>query len=120
MKLIDEQYTVTPFYGVLRMAAHLRGIGHKISPKRIRRLYRQMDLYVMGPRPNTSIPHKGNSHSIYPYLLRGYKVNRPNKVWAMDIIYVPIDGGHMYLVAIIDIYSRYIVARSLSNTMTSD
>jgi putative transposase len=65
-------------------------------------------------------PHKGNGHSVYPYLLRGYKVNRPNQVWAMDITYVPIDGGHMYLVAIIDLYSRYIVAWSLSNTMTSE
>lgn len=120
MKLIDEQYTVTPFYGVPRMVAHLRGLGHKINPKRIRRLYRQMDLYAMGPRPNTSIPHKGNGHSVYPYLLRGYKVNRPDQVWAMDITYVPIDGGHMYLVAIIDLYSRYIVAWSLSNTMTSE
>jgi putative transposase len=120
MKLIDEQYTMTPFYGVPRMVAHLRGLGHRINPKRIRRLYRQMDLYAMGPRPNTSIPHKGNGHSVYPYLLRGYKVNRPNQVWAMDITYVPIDGGHMYLVAIIDLYSRYIVAWSLSNTMTSE
>ena len=120
MKLIDEQYTVTPFYGVPRMVAHLRGLGHKINPKRIRRLYRQMDLHAMGPKPNTSTPHKGNGHSVYPYLLRGYKVNRPDQVWAMDITYVPIDGGHMYLVAIIDLYSRYIVAWSLSNTMTSE
>ena len=69
----------------------------------------------MGPRPNTSKPHKGNGHTIYPYLLRGLKVTRPNQVWAMDITYVSIEGGHMYLVAIIDIYSRFIVSWSLSN-----
>ncbi|MDD3189934.1 MAG: IS3 family transposase [Fermentimonas sp.] len=106
---------MTPFYGVPRMTAHLRDLGHGINPKRIRRLYRQMDLHAMGPRPNTSKPHKGNGHTIYPYLLRGLKVTRPNQVWAMDITYVSIEGGHMYLVAIIDIYSRFIVSCSLSN-----
>lgn len=95
MKLIDEQYKMTPFDGVPKMTAHLRDLGHGINPKRIRRLYRQMDLHAMGPRPNTSKPHKGNGHTVYHYLLRGLKVTRPNQVWAMDITYVPIEGGHI-------------------------
>ncbi|MEA4980806.1 IS3 family transposase ISPpu29 [bioreactor metagenome] len=119
MKLIDEQYMQTPFYGVPRMTEHLRGLGHKVNHKRVRRLYRQMDICAMGPRPNTSKPHKGEGHQIYPYLLRGLSVDRPNQVWAMDISYIPVAGGHMYLVAIIDVYSRYIVGWSLSNTMTT-
>lgn len=72
-----------------------------------------------GPRPNTSKPHKGDGHHIYPYLLRGLSLDRPNQIWAMDISYIPVAGGHMYLVAIIDVYSRYIVGWSLSNTMTA-
>lgn len=119
MELIDKQYTKTPFYGVPRMVQHLRGNGHKVNPKRIRRLYREMDLHAIGPRPNTSKPHKGDGHTLYPYLLRGVKVERPNQAWGMDITYVPVGGGHMYLVAIIDLFSRYIVGWSLSNTMTA-
>jgi putative transposase len=119
MKQIDEQYTLTPFYGVPRMTEHLRGLGYNVNPKRVRRLYRKMDLYAMGPRPNTSRPHKGEGHAIHPYLLRGLPIDRPNQVWAMDITYIPLAGSHMYLVAIIDVYSRYIVGWSLSNTMTT-
>lgn len=119
MKLIDQQYTKTPFYGVPRMVQHLRENGHRVNPKRIRRLYRKMDLHAIGPRPNTSKPHKGDGHTIYPYLLRGVKIERPNQVWGMDITYVPVGDGHMYLVAIIDLYSRFIVGWSLSNTMTA-
>jgi len=119
MKLIDRQYTKTPFYGVPRIVHYLREQGHKVNPKRIRRLYRKMDLHAIGPRPNTSKPHKGEGHTIYPYLLRGMKVVRSNQVWAMDITYVPVGKGHMYLVAIIDLYSRFIVGWSLSNTMTA-
>jgi len=119
MKQIDEQYTLTPFYGVPRMTEHLRGLGYNVNPKRVRRLYRKMDLYAMGPRPNTSRPHKGEGHAIHPYLLRGLPIDRPNQVWAMDITYIPLAGSHMCLVAIIDVYSRYIVGWSLSNTMTT-
>jgi putative transposase len=120
MKLIDKQYIETPFYGVLRMTAHLREQGHNVNPKRIRRLYRLMDLHAIGPRPNTSKPHKGEGHTVFPYLLRGLTINGPNHVWALDITYVPVGNGHMYLVAIIDLYSRYIVGWSLSNTMTAE
>ena len=119
MKQIDKQYLITPFYGVPRMTHHLHGLGYKVNHKRVRRLYREMDLYGMGPRPNTSKPHKGEGHVIYPYLLRGLSIERPNQVWAMDITYIPLAGSHMYLVAIIDVYSRYIVGWSLSNTMTA-
>jgi putative transposase len=119
MKLIDKQYMETPFYGVPRMTEYLRDLGHCVNPKRIRRLYRLMDLHAMGPRPNTSKPHKGEGHTIYPYLLRYLKIIRPNQVWGMDITYVPVGNGYMYLVAIIDLYSRFIVGWSLSNTMTA-
>lgn len=118
MKLIDKQYMETPFYGVPRMTEHLRGLGHQVNPKRIRRLYRIMDLHAIGPCPNTSKPHKGEGHTIFSYLLRNLEITRPNQVWAMDITYVPVGNGYMYLFAIIDLYSRYIVGWSLSNTMT--
>jgi putative transposase len=90
MGKIDKQYMDTPFYGVPRMTNHLRGLGYKVNPKRIRRLYRKMDLCAIGPRPNTSKPHKGEGQAIYPYLLRGLTVDRPNQVWAMDITYIPL------------------------------
>jgi putative transposase len=119
MKLIDKQYLETPFFGVKRMTKYLRSLGHKVNIKRIRRLYRLMDLHAIGPRPNTSKPHKGKDHMIFPYLLRNVEITRPNQAWAMDICYLPVVGGYMYLVAIIDLYSRFIVGWSLSNTMTS-
>ncbi|NQU84394.1 MAG: IS3 family transposase, partial [Mariniphaga sp.] len=119
MRLIDKQYMETPFYGVPRLTEYLRGAGHQVNPKRIRRLYRLMGLHAIGPRPNTSKPHKGEGHTIFPYLLQDLKVTHPNHVWAMDITYVPVGNGHMYLIAIIDLYSRYIVGWSLSNTMTA-
>ena len=119
MKLIDTQYLETPFFGAKRMTKYLRSFGHTVNVKRIRRLYRLMDLHAIGPRPNTSKPHKGKDHAIFPYLLRNVEITRPNQAWGMDICYVPVAGGYMYLVAIIDLYSRYIVGWSLSNTMTS-
>jgi len=119
MKLIDKQYMETPFYGVPRMVDYLRELGHKVNPKRVRRLYRLMDLHAVGPRPNASRAHKGDGHTIYPYLLRGFKAKFPNQVWAMDITYVPVGNGYMYLVAVIDLYSRFIAGWSVSNTMAS-
>ncbi len=117
MKLIDKQYMRTPFYGVLRMTAYLRRIGYQVNAKRIRRLYRIMDLQAIGPRPNTSKPYKGEGYTVFPYLLRDLKITHSNQVWAMDITYVPVGNGYMYLFAIIDLYSRYIVGWSLSNTI---
>ena len=103
MKQIDKQYMDTPFYDVTRMTNHLRGLGYEVNPKRIRRLYRKMDLYAIGPRHDTSKPYKGEGHAIYPCLLRGLTVDRPNRVWAMDITCIPLGGSHMYLVGIIGV-----------------
>jgi putative transposase len=114
MELIDKQYLETPFYGVLCMVAYLKELGHKVNPKRIRRLYQMMDLHAIGPGPNTSRLLKGEGHTIFPYLLRGLNITRVNQIWGMDITYVPVGKGHMYLVAVIDLYSRYIVGWSLS------
>ncbi|MDD2226645.1 MAG: hypothetical protein PHD42_06030, partial [Dysgonamonadaceae bacterium] len=77
---------------VPRMTNHLRGLGYEVNPTRVCRLYHKMDLYAIGPRPNTSKSHKGEGHAIYPYLLRGLTIERPNQVWAMDITYIPLAG----------------------------
>ncbi len=113
MKLIDKQYMKTPFYGVMRMTTYLRNIGHQVNAKRVRRLYRLMDLQAICPRPNTSKPHKGKGHTVFPYLLRNLKITHPNQVWAMDITYVPVSKGFMYLFAIIEF------ADFLKNTILS-
>ena len=115
MSLIDHQYLRTPFYGSRRMAAHLRRQGHQVNRKRVQRLMRVMGITAIYQRPNTSKPSRG--HKIYPYLLRGLTINRVNQVWAADITYIPMARGFMYLVAIMDWYSRYVLAWRLSNTM---
>lgn len=115
MRLIDEQYTRTPFYGWPRMTAYLRRQDHLVNHKRVRRLMRLMGIQALYPKPNTSKPAKG--HKVFPYLLRGLKITRPNQVWSTDITYVPLQGGFVYLVAIIDWYSRYVLAWQLSNTL---
>ncbi|MGQ1889240.1 IS3 family transposase [Thermophagus sp. OGC60D27] len=89
--MIDKQFTKTPFYGVSRMVKHLREAGHKVNPKRICRLYRIMDLHVIWPRLNTCKAHKGKDHTIYPYLLRDVKIEKPNQIWAMEITYIPVE-----------------------------
>jgi len=116
MRLIDKQYTKTPFYGYLRMTAYLRRRhGYKVNHKRVRRLMNQMGLQVIYPKQRTSKAAKG--HKVYPYLLRNLKITRPNQVWSTDITYIPMMSGFMYLVAIIDWYSRYVVDWRLSNTL---
>lgn len=115
MRRIDEQYLRTPFYGWPRMTAHLRRQGYVVNPKRIRRLMQMMGLVAIYPKPNTS--KRDDAHKIYPYLLRGLKIVRPNQVWSADITYVPMMHGFMYLVAIIDWYSRYVLSWQLSNTL---
>ena len=95
-------------------------MGHRINKKRTERLFRLMGLSATGPNPNTSKRGKGELHRIYKYLLKGLKVERCDQVWAMDITYIPVRNGYLYLCAIIDLYSRYVVGWSLSNTMTSD
>ena len=115
MKLIDRQYLATPFYGARKIAAWLKSQGHRANRKRIRRLMRIMGLKAIYRRPRTSQPAPG--HKIYPYLLSGLKITRPNQVWAADITYIPMARGFLYLVAIIDVYSRYVLSWWLSNTL---
>jgi len=115
MKLIDRQYLATPFYGARKIAAWLRKQGHRVNRKRVRRLMRMMGLKAIYRRPRTSKPAAG--HKIYPYLLSGLKITRPNQVWAADITYIPMARGFLYLVAIIDVYSRYVLSWRLSNTL---
>ena len=115
MRLIDEQYLETPFYGYRRMTAHLRRAGFAVNPKRVARLMQKMGLQGLFPRRKTTIPAPG--HTIYPYLLRGLAITHPDQVWSTDITYVPMTSGFMYLVAIMDWYSRYVLAWGLSNTL---
>jgi putative transposase len=115
MRLLDEQYLKTPFYGSRKMTAHLRRAGHRVNRKRVRRLMRQMGLEAIYRRPRTTVPSP--EHKVYPYLLRDVAVTRPNQVWPADITYVPMARGFMYLVAVIDWYSRKVLAHRVSNTM---
>jgi putative transposase len=115
MRLIDEQYLRRPFYGVPKMTDWLRKQGHRVNPKRVRRLMRLMGLEAIRPKPRLSKPASG--HRIYPYLLRDLAIIRPNQVWATDITYIPMPTGFMYLVAIMDWYSRFVLTWQLSNTL---
>jgi putative transposase len=115
MRLIDEQYMKTPYYGYPKMTAHLRREGYQINPKRIGRLMRKMDLMAVYPKPRTTIG--GSEHKVYPYLLRGLAITHPNQVWSTDITYIPMQKGFMYLVAVIDWFSRYVLSWKLSNTL---
>lgn len=115
MRLIDEQYLRTPFYGWPRMTAYLRRAGHAVNHKRVQRLMQTMGLQAIYPKPKTSLTGKG--HTIYPYLLRGLEITRPYQVWSADITYVPMHQGFMYLVAIMDWFSRYVLTWQLSNTL---
>jgi putative transposase len=118
MRLIDEQYLKTPFYGSRSMTKHFRRLGHKINRKRVQRLMQLMGLEAVYPKPRTSKPHP--EHKIYPYLLRNLNIDRPNQVWAADITYIPLKRGFMYLVAVMDWYSRKVLAWRLSNTLDAD
>ena len=113
--LIDAQYTEHPFYGSRRMVVSLRKQGHEVNRKRVQRLMRILGLAGMAPGPATSKPHP--EHQVYPYLLRGVAVTRPNQVWSADITYIRLAHGFAYLVAIIDWYSRRVLAWRLSNTL---
>jgi putative transposase len=115
MRLIDEQYTARPFYGSRRMVIWLGQQGEDVNRKRVRRLMRVMGLEAIYPKPRLSVAGKG--HRIYPYLLRGVKVERRDQVWSTDITYIPMASGFMYLAAVIDWYSRYVIAWRLSNTL---
>lgn len=115
MRLLDEQYTKTPFYGVKRMTAWLQREGEEVNEKRIRRLLRTMGLLAIYPGPKTSQPDA--EHRMYPYLLRGMAITRPNMVWSTDSTYIRLTHGFVFLVAIIDWYSRYVLAWQLANTL---
>jgi putative transposase len=115
MRLIDEQYTRTPFYGWPRMTAYLCRQGYDINHKRVQRLMRLMGLQAIYPKRRTSVPAAG--HKVYPYLLRNVTPVRSGQVWSADVTYIRMQKGFMYLVAVLDWYSRYVVAWQLSNTL---
>ncbi len=118
MRMIDEQFLNTPYYGSRQMARHLRRLGYCVSRKRVRRLMRLMGLEAIYQSPKTSLPHP--EHKIYPYLLNGLTINRSNQVWCSDITYIPIKRGFLYLVAIMDWYSRKVLSWRLSNTLDTE
>jgi len=115
MRLIDQQYLATPFYGSRRMCQHLVRAGHSVNRKRVQRLMRLMGLEGLFPGRKTSIPAAG--HKVYPYLLRGLTIDHPNQVWCSDITYVPLRFGFLYLVAVMDWFSRHVLSWRLSNTL---
>jgi putative transposase len=116
MRWLDEQYLATPFYGSRRMTAELRKAGRPVNRKRVQRLMRLMGLEALGPKPKTTT-RPSAQHRVYPYLLRGVTIDRPNQVWAADITYIPMARGFLYLVVVMDWHSRYVLAWRLSNTM---
>ena len=115
MRRIDELFLKYPFYGARRMALHLRREGVCIGRRRAARLMRLMELQAIYRAPRTSDPHP--EHRVWPYLLRGLTIERPNHVWCADITYIPVNRGFLYLVAIMDWASRYVLAWRLSNTL---
>jgi putative transposase len=117
MRRIDELHLEFPFYGSRRMARELRGQGLVANRKRVQRLMRIMQIEAIAPKPNTSQP--APEHTLYPYLLRGLAIDRPNQVWAADITYIPLARGFAYLVAIMDWCSRRVLSWRLSNTLDS-
>lgn len=118
MRILDKQYLEAPYYGVEKLLIMLILKGYRINHKRLRRLLKIVNWKTIYPQKRTTI--SDSSKYKYSYLLKDIKINRPNQVWAIDITYIPIRKGFMYLFAIIDVYSRYVVGWSLSNTMTAD
>jgi putative transposase len=118
MRKMDERYMEHPEYGVPRMTDWVKSEGYDINEKRISRLMQKMGIYAITPGPHTSRPSPENK--IYPYLLRNVEIERVNQVWSTDITYIPMRKGYLYLAAVIDWYSRYILAWNLSNTMEAD
>jgi putative transposase len=118
MNTIDRVFTKRPFFGSRNITFELRKLGHDVNRKRVQRLMRIIGIQALVPGPHTSKPHP--EHKVYPYLLRQLNIDRPNKVWAADITYIPLAMGWAYLVAIIDWHSRAVLAWRLSNTMTVD
>lgn len=115
MNLIDAQYTRTPFYGSRKMVVFLKGLGHTVNRKKVQRLMREMSIEGICPGPNTSLRRR--EHAVYPYLLKGFTIERPNQVWSADMTYIRLMHGFAYLVAILDWFSRYVLAWRLSNSL---
>jgi putative transposase len=118
MRLIDEEYTRHPFYGSRKMRDYLYRLGYEVNRKRVQRLMRLMGLASIAPKPYTS--KKNKAHAVYPYLLRDLEINQANQVWCTDITYVRMQGGFVYLVAIMDWYSRKVLAWEVSNSMDDE
>jgi len=115
MLAIDKKYLQTPFFGVPKMCHHLRSLNYKVNVKRVRRLMRLMGLQAIYCKPRLSIPDK--AHKKYPYLLRGITISRVDQVWSTDITYIPMEKGFMYLIAVIDWHSRYVLSWRLTNSL---
>jgi len=111
MRLMDEQYTRTPFYGIRRMTAWLKGQGHEVNHKRVARLMEEMGLETIYPKPKTS---QASENRVYPYLLRNVVVSQPDQVWSTDITYIRLSRGFVYLVAVLDWFSRYVLSWEVS------
>jgi putative transposase len=118
MLLIDKKFLKTPFYGVQQMTWHLQNEGYRVNVKRVRRLMRLMGRMPIYQKPNTSRPAKG--HKTYRYLLRGLRVDRRDQVWCTDITYLPMKRGFLYLVAIMDWFTRKVLAWQISNTCEAE
>jgi putative transposase len=118
MRLMDEEYTRRPFYGSRRLTEWLGGLGHQVGRNRVKRLMRVMGIEAIYPKPKLSQPEE--AHKIYPYLLKGVEVTRVNQVWSTDITYIRMAGGFVYLVAVMDWYSRYVLSWEISVTMELD
>ena len=118
MRLLDEQYTRTPFYGYRRMTVYLQKLGYRVNHKRVLRLMKKLGLEAIYPKPNLSKPG-GKEHLKFPYLLRGACIDRADRVWAADITYIRLAGGFIYLLAIIDWHSRFVIEFEVSNCLES-
>lgn len=118
MALIDREYTAHPFLGSRRMTTWLRGEGHEVNRKRVQRLMRLMGLEAVYPKPQLSL--SGIGHKVYPYLLRGVVIERADQVWSTDITYIPMPNGFMYLTAVMDWHSRFVLSWKLSNTLDTE
>ena len=118
MRIIDEQFLKTPNYGSRKMSRWLRRQGYCVGRKRVRRLMRLMGIMAIYPKPRTILPDM--EHKIYPYLLKGLNIDRPNQVWCSDITYIPMSRGFLYLVAVMDWYSHRALSWRLSNTLDGE
>jgi putative transposase len=118
MRILDELYTRIPTFGIVKMTVYLRELGYMVNVKRVRRLLRTMGLMAVYQKPNTSKPNP--EHKVYPYLLRGLVINSCDQVWSTDITYIRMASGFVYLMAVIDWYSRYVLGWSLSTTLDAD